>query len=367
MSGEDRFYGNSKLLAHMDRLDEFRTTGHTRPIQAYLELTNVCNHDCPACIGFRGDGKATMTYEQAISVVDQLKELETKAILLSGGGDPTCHSNLRGVIEHIAHCGIESGLITNGQKLSQQDIETMVDNLTFTRISLDADSRETHLRTHGTKNPHAYDMIMKNIDSLVQIKKERKSDMTIGFSYLFDIFSAGHLYDAARQARDQGVNYVRFKPFFTKNDSNDFVQLRRMEDQKTGEIILEELARAQKELTTDSFFVSYPLDRAEYQLSNNGFVSKGRKASKCYVPHFFLTITPDMNVYPCCIIKDARSGKYSLGNLNDQSLKEIWESHKTRHVEDMIDFTDCPNPCQFNQHVELLWETKRPQRHSSFL
>jgi radical SAM protein with 4Fe4S-binding SPASM domain len=366
MEEDDRFYSDSKLLAHMERLDEFSRTGHTKPIQAYLELTNVCNHDCPGCIGFRGDGKATMSYEQAIRVVGELKECGVKAILLTGGGDPTCHSNLKGVLEHIANNGMEAGLITNGQKLNKQDIETIVNTCTFIRISLDADSPETHQLTHGTKNLHAYNTIMRNVDALVQTKKERGSNMTIGFSYLFGAFSAGNLYKAAQQARNQGVNYVRFKPFFTKNGDNDFVKLLKMEDHKAGEIILQELEKAKNELTTDSFFVSYPTDRTEYQLSSNGS-THSRKASVCYVPHFFLTITPDMNVYPCCIIKDMKSGKYALGNLNHQSLKEIWESKKTRNVHEMIDLTDCPNPCQFNCHVELLYKLKTPQRHHSFL
>lgn len=368
MSEPDKFYSDSKLLAHMDRLDEFSRTGHTRPIQAYLELTNVCNHDCPACIGFRGDGKATMTYEQAIRVVGELKECGVKAVLLSGGGDPTCHPNMRGVLEEIASKEMEAGLITNGQKLSQQDIETIVRTCTFIRLSIDADSPETHQRTHAPFNDGAYEKIMKNVDTLVQVKKETGSNVTIGFSYLFDKLSAGHLYDAAKKAKDQGVDYVRFKPFFTKNTGNDFVQLNRTDDQRAGEIILGELARAKSELQSDSFSVSFPEDRAEYQLSGNGAEENNRRTAKaCYVPHFFVTITPDMNVYPCCIIKDAKSGKYSLGNLNQKPLSEIWQSEKTRRVEDLIDFGDCPNPCQFNHHVELLWEVNQPRRHENFL
>jgi radical SAM protein with 4Fe4S-binding SPASM domain len=364
MDDFDRFYADSKLLAHMERLDEFSRTGHTKPIQAYLELTNVCNHNCPGCIGFRYDEKATMSSDQAKRVVDELKECGVEAILLSGGGDPTCYPNLRGVLEHIADKGMQAGLITNGQKLSQQDIESIVRTCEFVRISIDADSPETHKITHGMA-PFAYEQIMKNVDSLVKIKREMKSNVTIGYSYLFGAFSAGNLYKAAKEARDKGVDYVRFKPFFTLNPNGHFVKLIKMEGEK-AETIFAELTKAKDELQTDSFFVSYPSDRTEYQLSNDKSEKpRARGFNLCYVPHFFVTITPDMKVYPCCILKN--NEKYLLGDLNQNSLMEIWQSNRTKNIHNEINFSDCPNPCQFDAHGRLLYELKRPQRHHNFL
>jgi radical SAM protein with 4Fe4S-binding SPASM domain len=312
-----------------------------------------------------------MPTEQALDVVDQLQGLGVKAILLSGGGDPSCHPGLRKVMQRIGEDGMEAGLITNGQKLSRPDIETIVDTCTFIRISLDADSAETHARTHGTSNPHAYPTIMRNVDALVARKAEVESDMTLGFSYLFDVHSAGNLYDAAKRARDQGVNYIRLKPFFTRNKGNDFVQLHKMGNDQAGAVILDELHRAKADLETDKFAVSFPTDRVEYQLSSNGDAeSRRRQATTCYVPHFFLTIVPDGHVYPCCIIKDAKSGKYSMGNINDKTLREIWDSEQRRKIHERIDFTDCPDPCQFNHHVEALYQIGAPgtsKRHGNFL
>ena len=42
------------------------------------------------------------------------------------------------------------------------------------------------------------------------------------------------------------------------------------------------------------------------------------------MPYSWSQVDPEGNVYPCCQI----SRRYSVGNLNDQNFKEIWNSEK---------------------------------------
>ncbi|MBT5471690.1 MAG: SPASM domain-containing protein, partial [Nitrospina sp.] len=51
---------------------------------------------------------------------------------------------------------------------------------------------------------------------------------------------------------------------------------------------------------------------------------KAEEEKGCNKPYEWAQVDPEGNVYPCCQI----SRRYSVGNLNDLTFEEIWDSEK---------------------------------------
>lgn len=386
-----------KLLNHLDRILEWEKSGTTYPILVNITLTNNCNHKCPLCTSRDFLDKRTLSYEQVKDIILQLKTVGVKAIGLGGGGDPTCHPNLKEVIEFIAQNDLEVSLTTNGQLLTAEIIDAAIKNCTWIRVSLDSDSPTMFKRMHGMDEAAFYQVI-GNISKLVKAKRKLQSETVIGVTYLIGSHTVEGVYNATALVKKLGVNYIRIRPFFTwdgakkngksnkdptipisfsKRDGSQRVFPPKSVRESNAEEIFKELERC-KELEDETFSVSYPKDRFK---TISGRLERIHKL--CYVHHFTTVISADSKLYPCCMLED--NAKYCLGNLNEKSFKEIWISEERKKSYGEINFSDCPNPCMLEKHNELLWAikhdkspeditlkdvlyaTKEPQPHANFL
>ena len=59
--------------------------------------------------------------------------------------------------------------------------------------------------------------------------------------------------------------------------------------------------------------------------------------------------------------------EYCFGDLKNNSFGEIWNSSKRKKIMKKINLLDCPNPCQFDKNIELLYSIKNKITHSNFL
>ena len=342
-------HSHYKLLKHLDRLISWKETGFAYPILVGFNLTNSCNNRCPACTS-RVKNSAATSFEDAKYVIGQLKEIDVKAIGLGGGGDPTCHPNLEQIIRFVKDNEMEVAVCTNGCRMPEGVVEAIVSCCSWMRISLDADNPEIYKKTHGM-DERIFNQVLNNMSALAEKRRETKSDVVLGVTYLLGPHTIPGIYNAAKLVRERGMDYLRFRPFFEWNGKK--------ENEIDGEAMFKELRRC-KELENEDFSVSYPEERVESAV--NG---RQRTYKICNVHHFNTLITPDLKLYPCCMLED--NEKYCLGDLNKQTFKEIWTSEKRKRVYQQINLNDCPNPCMLDGHNELLDAINRGILHSNFL
>ncbi|MFN8391411.1 MAG: radical SAM protein [Bdellovibrionota bacterium] len=363
-----------KLLNNLDRVLGWIQTGDTVPILINLTLTNRCTHKCPMCTSKDLLDDRTAPLERVKEIITELKSLGVKAFGLGGGGDPTCHPHFEEVIRFIGEQGMEVGITTNGQLLTPGIIAAAVEHCTWMRVSLDADCPETYRKVHGLGQAE-FEQVKQNVRALVAEKKRQGSSVALGATYLLGQHTLDGAYGATALARELGVDYMRLRPFFIwqtgKGKKDAETQLVELERKRTGGRSFDEkraggdeffagaaaeLERC-KTLETDSFSVSFPEARV-----NRKEELKKRVHRCCSVHHFTVVIAADLNVYPCCMLED--TPKYVLGNLKNQSFREMWESSQRRDACSRIDFSDCPNPCMLENHNELLWELREGQLRS---
>lgn len=342
-------YSQYKLLKHLDKLDDFKKGKIVYPIWVGFTLTNKCNNSCPRCTTQRKDS-TTISFENAKDIIRQLEEGDVRAVTYGGGGEPTCYPNLEEIIRFTKERGMEVALCTNGYKLSEGVMNAVIDCCTWIRISLDADGPDIYKKTHGMPEI-TFNKVVENMSKLAEKKKKASSKVTIGVSYLLGPETISGIYNATKLCKEIGVDQIRFRPFFVWDNKRNI--------KLNGKEVFNELDKC-KELDDNNFSVSYAEDRLE------SIVGERKRAyTKCLVYNFNTIITPDMKIYPCCMLEN--DAKYSLGNLKEKSFKEIWGSEERKNAYGKINLNDCPNPCMLDKHNELLEAIVRDIPHSNFL
>ena len=133
-----------------------------RIVNAWLEITDACNLNCPYC--YMGAGHVFHGYsmEDYTELLNFLRVLGTKCVVLSGG-EPCLHPNIRGFIELACMKGFRVGLATNGTIVASDLIDCLIKNDVFVQISIDSIRRLEYSQSRG-KN--LLDKVVANISSL---------------------------------------------------------------------------------------------------------------------------------------------------------------------------------------------------------
>ena len=186
-----------KLLHHQDAIKDLRNMKN-HPIVLHIMPTEVCNLKCIFCsVAQRGeDGKLfrDLSLEQIKTVVGKLKLMGLRAVILSGGGEPTLYKYINQLLEYLKSQDLEIGLITNGIALEKNIKTNSIKLLSWIRISANS------------------------FDYVDDIKIPKLNSKTVlGFSYIWNPLTSektiGKIKDKIKeQSSSNPVTYVRLLP-----------------------------------------------------------------------------------------------------------------------------------------------------------
>ena len=123
-----------KLLKHLNKLRDLQL-GKVTPIIVHTMPTHRCNLNCVhCCFKNRDDLKLDIDPDVYMSGVDQFRKLGTKALELTGGGEPTLYPYIDACLDYFFKIGFSVGLITNGTSLFR--VERFLKKFAWVRVSL---------------------------------------------------------------------------------------------------------------------------------------------------------------------------------------------------------------------------------------
>jgi len=340
-------FASDKILSseHLPRVIEWLKGENPFPITMELDITNVCNHKCPACSGGFNNDKTAIGKEEGIRLIREISALGCKAITFTGGGEPFCNPFLEYFILEAHDCGLDIGLITNGHLLNTIDAKSLF-KCTWIRISLDAGTPEMHKAIHGTND---FNLIVNNILELIK-EKDLFIHTDIGIGYLVgngtDNFN--DMMDFVNLALNIKVDYAQFRPFHTQA-KKDFSNFKKIDFTPFIE---------KSNATTKILYSQHKFDNMA-----NG--SANRNYNKCYGQQFAGIITANEDMTVCCHTRGL--SQYTLGNVKTESIKKIWNSSKRKKIVETINIDKCPLLCRCNTINECLWNIKKTRKHINFL
>jgi GTP 3',8-cyclase len=331
-----------RVLEQKDFIEQYVRGENPFPKSIEIDPTNFCNHDCPFCIYsslHKEHARERLKNDKLFRLIQECKELGVESILFIGGGEPLAHNKTVDAIKYGNELGMSIGLVTNGSLISTDDVEVLQQNATYVRVSLDGGSAESHKVMHQSND---FDKIIENLSRIA--KKPRKS--TVGVSYFVNHINVHETLKAVKLVKSTGADYIQIKTYLGIGIANGWYP-----------VLLNEIEEAIKEAS--GLFSVYVMDNI-FDTSQH----QVRNYEKCHWQAFKTIIGANGNVY-LCTQKRGRENA-SIGNVNDHSLKDIWDSVYRQETIKNICLSNCPYCAHHTQNKLIDFFASNSEYHAKF-
>ena len=347
----------TKLLWHLNRLNDWKSGKKISPLHIELGMTTGCNLKCRFCYGqFIGqteiENKYDMPLNTAINLFKDAKKIGVKSITLIGEGENTIHPQLYEALEVARKIKLDLAIATNGIALKNDKIKEFLESFIWIRISLCASTKESYRYIHGMDS---FDRVINNIRDLVEMKNKHNLGTTIGIQMVVTDDNKNEIVDIAKLGKDLNVDYCVIKPC---SDTPDKQLKHRYMDYSD---VKEQLKVAEK-FNDDNYSVIVKWDK----LSNKGL----NKFKVCYGTQFTIAIDAHGNVAPCGHLLGYRREEFNMGNINTTSFRDIVQSDRYWEIQEKVQKLnvdeECESNCLHNGMNIFLDSLKNPPDHINF-
>ena len=310
-----------------------------------IEATNLCNLDCSICLRQSWSGGLGIMSEEVYSkLVAELGELPSPPDVIFGGyGEPLSHPNILEMIRQLAYVGCQTSLITNGTLLTPYLTRSLVEaGLGKLWISVDSFHQQA-IRSASTELTHIG--IMAQLAEILRSVNGKLKEMDPGLSMVLARENQATLLAIIDQAKKLGIrsffitNLEAYSPAQANELPYTLGQLR-----QPGSWL-----NAKSELT----------DMLEtMQVSDPGLSIIGTLTNSSSICPFAeqgdLVLRWDGKISPCLPLLYDRTTyigswehkqlSYSLGNILNRSLMEIWTDHDHSRLRERLlgcDYSPC--------------------------
>jgi MoaA/NifB/PqqE/SkfB family radical SAM enzyme len=313
-------YSQLKPAWHQNRINALREGRQPRPIHVQLVISDLCNQDCYFC-AYRmtwglsselfavgqlakvgtNNPKRIMPREKALEIVEDCAALGVKAIQFTGGGEPTVHPNHIEIINRAQLLGMETALVTNGQKLDATS--STIKDLKWIRVSIDAGSREMYARIRRVPLGH-WDKAWGNVRAL----RMAGYGGVLGIGYVATPENYEGIPEAARLAKECGADNMRVGAVFSGEGTAFY----------GGVIqpIIDTIHQAKQEFDEEDGFTIIDL----FGRRLNDLEQGSPDDPACYYQYLTPYIGGDLSVYRCCNTAYTLAGK--VADLRKTRLKD---------------------------------------------
>ncbi len=185
----DTRFDPSGKLALAPQFSAYMRGERVYPINLEISPSGVCQATCTGCFYAQGDlggfRKEFLQSHRAALLFTEARELGVKSITWTGGGDPSLHPNIEGLVAGTYIAGLEQGMFTNALAMPKYDPSL----LTWIRITM-------------TDRPYKQSCI-----------KPLRAAKTLGFAFNYSgPQDDAYLCETLNLADRVGADYVQLRP-----------------------------------------------------------------------------------------------------------------------------------------------------------
>jgi len=299
--------------------------GKIVPYHVTMIPTNICNAKCEECFCDNRDQSQQLDYKEITDITDELYSLGTRAISLSGGGEPDCHPFINEIIDYISKKGIDVAMVSNGQKLSRVE-DKYLNKLKWVRVS-------------GTSS--------RPVD-LEQLSKDMKrgKDTDWGMSYVLG---------------QENLEYQNIRDAIKYTDESALTHLRIVSDMMNPDVNRIPRAKNNSFSYDNGVFVGTTSKKIIWQERTNN--EPGTK--NCLVNLLHPIVDAYGNIQPCCGIHFSTTPpKYDFGK--ETSICNWKDFRKKVENQEPFDGTVC-DICQYMDYNRALEMILNKPEHEKFV
>lgn len=282
------------------------------PGKLTIVLTEGCNHTCDYCFkSCNYERKKEVDLEKWRDVIEQAGEIGVQQITFSGG-EPFLYKGLLSLIELCSAKGIYTKISTNGTYLGEDAIRKLHD----------AGAEYIHLSLPAVTDS-LYDMVTGSRGDLERVKAAVRLLKRYGFYIRVKMVLTPNNVDEVEQLIDycahENVDFIHLAPFILTTSSREGKALIPAEESL---VRIKDLCSRKKEEYKIISIGEPPIGSLKW--------SGPQDISKCGGIKDRLTILSNGDITFCEALAD--KSEFILGNVYDDSLKEIWNSDKPDKV-----------------------------------
>jgi len=173
-----------------------------RPITADIFLTDYCNNRCPYCTYARyGETNGRyIRFDDFTDYVEILLDMGVKAVVLTGGGEPTLNPDFLKITRWLEDSNVPYGINTNFNRYVEFSPN-------YLKVSLDAWNEDVYQAKRGVR---AYSKAVENICRYADWKEQNGVKTRLGIQLVVgEVSEITSFYEANRGLP---VDYIVFRP-----------------------------------------------------------------------------------------------------------------------------------------------------------
>ncbi|MGP1576581.1 MAG: radical SAM/SPASM domain-containing protein [Treponema sp.] len=269
-----------------------------------IELTSKCNERCVHCYIPHNLKLYDISDNLFYSVLDQLSEMNILSLCLSGG-EPMLHPHFKDYLKTAKKYDFFINILSNITLLDDEIIEIMKDgNISSVQTSL-------------------YSMIPEHHDSITQVKGSFEKTKNGILKLIENDIPMTVSCPTMKQNKNDFKDVIRWCHEHKIQAHTDYIMMAEYNHETenlSNRLSVEEAGGIISEVLKEDFHYQRDVLAANFieRCNKNQFNPERRL---CGVGQSVCCMVSNGNVYPC-----AGWQEMILGNLNDSSLKEIWEN-----------------------------------------
>jgi radical SAM protein with 4Fe4S-binding SPASM domain len=311
-------YSKMKVFHYQDKIDSLPKEEKKilAPVHIRIKPTNVCNHNCSYC-AYRaktmqlGEDMKIGDYipkEKMMEIIDDIIEMDVKAVTFSGGGEPFCYPYLLDAVKKLSKLKIKFASLTNGSLLTGEIAEIFAKHAKWVRISIDGWDDKSYSEYRSVKLGE-FSKIINNIKNFKKIGGKCYLSSCINV----DKKNASHIFELIMTLKNAGVDSVKIAPCIISNDGKENNEYHA----PIFEIVKEQIKKAKDTSPNLEIFDSYHTQLESFKKNYNW----------CPYHQILMVIGADQNIYPCQD-KAYNLKEALIGTIKDKRFKDFWFSDK---------------------------------------
>ena len=354
-----------KLTLHPNRVsrwlsanDNWEKIKNIYPIYVEIATIGACNHRCTFCsVDYLGYETISQDKDLLLLRLNEMAKKGVKSVMFAGEGEPALWKPLPEVMEKARQFGIDVAMTTNMIPFTSKNTEKFIANASWIKVSINAGTEKGYSDIHQTK-PSDFNLVLKNLERAVKIKKDKKYDCTLGAQMVLLPENKDQAIELANILKNIGIDYFVVKPYTQRLYG---ISKRYMGLKYNDMMHLEENLNKIKSSSFDIIFRGHTMQKLN---------EVKQPYDKCNAtPVFWSYIMADGSVYSCGAFLGNKD--FFLGNINKTSFSDIWEGKERKHnylyVKNDLSIVNCRKNCRMDEVNRYLWELKNPGSHSNFI
>jgi len=290
------------------------------PMSVRFGLSRSCNFNCATCWNYslllkkskpEEWKKVRIDKNLVFNTLDEISKMGCKTVLFSGAGEPFTHPNMMDFVKRAKKNGLIVRIQTNLSLLDDpiKLTDYMKDKRDIVCVNLMAANAETYIKIHSNQDKRIF------YDILDKIKILKKGKVKVRFVYIVNKLNYREIPEALKLNKELGTTLHLENMDFAPGEGVDSLSL----NGATKQRIIHKLIQLKK---NRKYYLESNIGNYINQLRYSGLGIK--KLRNCSIGFLYSIINEEGNVFYCY----NKSKNFLMGNIKEQSLKDIWHSDK---------------------------------------